>query len=103
MNCKTQYIIHAISKEEGINITEDDINEQIQVYLDSGSFESKEDVLQYITEEDIKTNLMYDKVLELIYNNAVYVPEETEETEKTTEASVEETVDTPDTTEKTDK
>ena len=104
-NCKTQYIIQAISKEEKVDITDEDIQKQIQEYIDSGNFKDEKAVLDYITKDDIKTNLQYNKVQDIIFDNAVYVPEETtspsatESTTSTSEPTTDSTTNTPESTE----
>lgn len=69
-NVKTQYVIQAIAKKESMEIKDERVNEQIQQYINSGSFETETDVLNYISKEEIKTNLLYYDILDLVYNNA---------------------------------
>jgi trigger factor len=70
-NIKSKYVLEAIAENEGITISDEEIEEQIQGFIDTGNYSSRDDVLSYITEEDIKLNLMYHSVTDIIKNNAV--------------------------------
>lgn len=70
-NMKSQYVIEAIAENEGITVDDSEIDSQIQSYIDTGYYETEEDVLTYISRDDIKLNVMYYKVLDVIRNNAV--------------------------------
>lgn len=79
-NLKTEYIIKAIATAEQINITDEEINAKIKEYITNGSFSTEEEVLQNITKDEIKTNLQYEQVLKVIYDNAKFVTSTTQET-----------------------
>lgn len=70
-NLLREYVITAISEEEGITISDVEIDEEINNYIEQGSFATEEDVLDYISREEIALNLKYYKVLDIIYDNAV--------------------------------
>lgn len=93
-NLKTEYIIQAIAAAEKIEVTEEDINNQIKSYLSDSYFETEEDVLAYITRDEIKTNLQYYQVLNVIFDSAKFVKEvskpennETQTSETTSKSS----------------
>lgn len=83
-NLKKEYVIRAIADAEKIDIKDEDVDSQVQSYIDDGYFEQKDDVLNYISEEEIQNNLKYSKILDLIYDSAKFV-ESTESTESSTE------------------
>lgn len=88
---KSEKLIYAIAKNENINVTDEEVEAEINDnYINntsfSGRFKTKEDVLGYITEDEIKTNILYRKVVDFIYDNAEMLPyEETAETTETVE------------------
>ena len=69
-NLKTEYIILAIADAENIEVTDADVDAEIQNYIDNGYFETKEAVLDYISRDEITVNLKYYKVLDVIYKSA---------------------------------
>lgn len=73
-NLLREYVITAISEEEGITISDAEIDEEINNYIEQGSFATEEDVLDYISREEIALNLKYYKILDIIYDNAVNLP-----------------------------
>lgn len=89
LNTKTQYVISAIAKNEGLEITDEEVQAEIQNYIEQGNFETEDDVLNYITKEEIRLNLLYEDEIELLFNNAVYkkATTETTETDETTATS----------------
>lgn len=70
-NLKRQYVIIAIAEEEDIIVEESEIDAEIQNYIDMGYFASEEEVLDFITKEEMLLNLRYYKVVDLIYENSV--------------------------------
>ncbi len=97
-NLLREYVINAIAEAEGISITDTEINDEIKKYIDQGYFATEEEVLEYISKDEIGLNLKYYKILEIIYDNANVVPftasdanaeaiEETLETETVEDAS----------------
>lgn len=86
-NLKTEYIINAIAEEEKIVVTEEDVEAEINNYITNGYFESEEAVLEYISREEIETNLKYYQILEIIVQSANY-PEKAETVETPTEEVV---------------
>ena len=75
-NLKTEYIIHAIAEKENIVVSDEEIDNEVQGYIDYGYFSTKEDVLEYITRDEIKTNLEYYQILNILYDNAEFVAAE---------------------------
>lgn len=78
-NLKKEYIIKAIASAEKIEVTEEEIDAKIQEYIDKELFETKEEVEEFITREEIITNIKYSKILDLIYNSATFVDAPVEE------------------------
>lgn len=91
-NLLREYVINAIAEAEGIAISDGEIATEIQKYIDQGYFATEEEVLEYISKDEIALNLKYYKILEIIYSNANIVPFETT-TEVPEEATSEETVE----------
>ena len=75
-NLKIEYIIHAIAEKENIAVSDEEVNNEIQSYITSGYFTTEEDVLEYITRNEIKTNLEYYQILNILYDNAELVDAE---------------------------
>lgn len=82
-NLKIEYIIAAIADAEKIEITEEEINQQIQLYMSNEQFKTEEDVLKHISKDEIIMNLKYYKILDVIYNNATEVEPKQEESTNT--------------------
>lgn len=79
-NLKIEYIIAAIADAEKIEVTDKEIQQQIQLYMSNEQFKTEEDVLKHISKDEIIMNLKYYKVLDVIYNNATEVePKQKEE------------------------
>ena len=77
-NLKTKFIIEAIADAENIVITQDDIEAEIEEYMEYNGFESREAVLEFVSEEDIIVNLKYYKVLDIIFSESVATAPDTE-------------------------
>lgn len=73
-NLLREYVINAIAEAEGISVTDVEINDEIKKYIDQGYFATEEEVLEYISKDEIGLNLKYYKILEIIYDNANVVP-----------------------------
>lgn len=72
-NLKKEYIIKAISSAEKIEISEEEIDAQIEQYIKDGYFTESSEVTDFISREEIATNLKYQQVLDLIYTSANFV------------------------------
>lgn len=72
-NLKTEYIVKAIASAEKIEVTDEEIDAKIQSYLEEEYFETKEEAEEFISREEIKVNIQYSKILEIIYNSANFV------------------------------
>ena len=77
-NLKTKFIIEAIADAENIIISQDDIEAEIEEYMEYNGFESREAVLEFVSEEDIIVNLKYYKVLDIIFSESVATAPDTE-------------------------
>ena len=115
-NLKTEYIILAIADAEGIEISDEDVEAEVQKYITDGYFSTVDEVEDYITRDEIGVNLRYYQILDIIFDSAEIVPYEeaassdlpedpaaeateateatNEETTETTEEVVEETTET---------
>ena len=93
-NLLREYIIIAIAEEEGITVTDTEINTEIQKYIEQGYFATEDEVLEYITRDEIALNLKYNKILEIIYENANIIPYQEEQTEEAaTDDSIQDNVE----------
>lgn len=67
---KQTLVIEAIAKDAGIEVTGEELDSEIQKYIDeSSSFNSKEDVLKQYSKEEITYDLRKDKVADYLYEN----------------------------------
>ncbi len=67
---KQTLVIEAIAKDAGIEVTEEELDSEIQKYIDeSSNFNSKEDVLKQYSKEEITYDLRKDKVADYLYEN----------------------------------
>lgn len=78
-NLKKEYIIKAIASAEKIEISDDEIDTQIIKYIEEGYFIDEAEVMEFITRDEIATNLKYQRILDLIYVSAVFVEDTTED------------------------
>lgn len=93
-NLLREYIIIAIAEEEGITVTDTEINTEIQKYIEQGYFATEDEVLEYITRDEIALNLKYNKILEIIYENANIIPYQEEQVEEAaTDDSIQDNVE----------
>ncbi len=68
-----ELVIGAIAQEEGIDCTEQEVTEYIEeIYADYG-YESAEEFLEDYTEEEVGYEVIYQKVADLLYENASFV------------------------------
>lgn len=79
---KKHMICHAIAQAEGMTVTDDDYEKEIQFYIesaklsDSSSNLTRSDVVETVGEFSIRDNAIYSKVCSWLYDNAkiVFVP-----------------------------
>ncbi len=70
-NIKIEYVIHAIAEKENITVSDEEVKNEIQNYLNNGYFATEEDLFEYMTRDEICTNIQYYKIRDFIYNNAI--------------------------------
>lgn len=81
-NLKKEYIIKAIASAEKIEITDEEIETEYNNYLDQKYFDSLDDAKKFINKEDVKTNIQYKKILDLIYSSAKFTKASNTKTEQ---------------------
>lgn len=71
-NVGMELIINAIAEKEKITLSDDEYKELCAQYTEEFGFESEEQFLEYYGgEEDVKMNMLSDKVMEFVAENAV--------------------------------
>ena len=70
-NIKIEYVIHTIAEKENITVSDEEVENEIQNYLNNGYFATEEDLFEYMTLDEIRTNIQYYKIRDFIYNNAI--------------------------------
>ena len=93
-NLQQELILIAVAEEEGLTISDEEFQSGCQEYADNNGYESVDDLIADYNEPILRINLLMDKTLRFVRENAVI--EETAETESETEgvseaASAEET------------
>ena len=63
-------VLDLIIKAEKIEPTEEEIDAVLQNELEEGGYESMDDVLEYMTRDDVKEQLIYEKVMDVIMSGA---------------------------------
>ena len=77
---KQEMILSAIAEEEGLSVSEEEYKEGLQKYAETYGYDSPEQFEEAYSKSDIETSLLMNKVIELVYDNAVIT-----ETEPATE------------------
>ena len=72
-----QCVQDLLIEAEGIEVTEEEYQEELQSYVDEAGYESEEEVLEYYTEDEIKEDLLYTKLMTTLMSYTT-VTEETE-------------------------
>ena len=63
-------VFDLLVEKEGIEVSEDEIDELIQEEMEYGGYDSEEEVLEYTSRDDFKEQILYDKVMDVIVDNA---------------------------------
>lgn len=66
---KKQCVQDLLVEEEQIKVTDEDVDKEIQSYIDELGYESKKEVLQSISEEEIRSELTYTKLVTTLMKN----------------------------------
>ena len=61
---KKQCVQDLLVKEEGLTVTDDEYKEEIQSYIDDYGYENEEEILEYYTEDEIRSDLLLGKLLD---------------------------------------
>lgn len=72
-NVNYELVIGAIAHAEGIDCSTDEIKKYVEDNYEDFGYESSEEFFEDYTEEDVGYQLVYEKVLDLLYDNAKYV------------------------------
>lgn len=72
-NVNYELVIGAIAQAEGIDCSTDEIKKYVEDNYEDFGYESSEEFFEDYTEEDVGYQLVYEKVLDLLYDNAKYV------------------------------
>lgn len=65
---KSDKVIAAIAEKEGITVSEEEYETYVNSLVSYYEYESIEDLFTVYTEEQLRNDILYDKVLEYIYN-----------------------------------
>ncbi len=66
---KKQCVQDLLVEKENVEVTDKDVEEEIQTYIDDYGYESKKDVLETISEDDLKSQLLYTKLITKLMKN----------------------------------
>lgn len=92
MNTAKQYlIIQAIADKENLNVSEEELNEELQVMAEAAGYESVDAYKEVINDKGYKEYMMSEKVLDLLRENAVVSDAPAEETEEAADTETAET------------
>lgn len=72
-NVNYELVIGAIAHAEGIDCSADEIKEYVEANYEDFGYESTEEFYKDYTEEDVGYQLVYEKVLDFLYDHAKYV------------------------------
>ena len=78
---KNDFVIDAIAEAEGLVPTEEEMPDAYQALADEYGFESVESMQSEYDDEDILYNILYDRVVDFLYNNAKIIEVMEEEME----------------------
>ena len=75
-NTKSAMVFHVIADKEGIALTEEEFEEALAQYMTNTGYETAEEFYEAYnySEEFFKEDLLFDKVMDFIMENAVEVP-----------------------------
>lgn len=65
---KSDKVITAIAEKEGITVSEDEFETYINSLVSYYGYDSTDDLFEVYTEDQLRNDILYDKVLEYIYN-----------------------------------
>lgn len=86
-----ELLLKAVAESENLELTEEEFEENLGEYVTNTGSESKETLLAKYPEEEIRRNMILDKALDFLKENAVVKEETAEETESVSETAAEET------------
>ena len=75
---KQEMVLNAIAEEENITVSDTEYQEGAQRYAESYGYESVESFEEAYSQNDIRTSLLMNKVMEFVYDNAVITEVEPE-------------------------
>lgn len=83
----TKMVIYCIAREEGLKATSEETDKLVEEYMEAYSVKTKEEVYDYLGDDFFELQVLHDKVMEFLRENAVLVDElTTEETSEDTSA-----------------
>ena len=83
-------VLYCIADAEGIKVTSEETDKEVQEIMDMYSVETKEEVYEYYGEEYFEVKVLTDKVMDFLMESAVEVESTEEDTTDGTDASEEE-------------
>lgn len=100
--CQEKLVLEAISKKEGLELTDDAYKEALQDYADANGFESADVVEETYTKETLENYFQQQAVLKFLADNAKIVPTKTtdDSTDKKDSANKKDSADKKDSTDK---
>ena len=84
-----QCVQDLLVEAEGLTVTDEEYQAEIQTYIDDYGYEDEEEIMEYYTEEEIRSDLLYSKLMTnlLNYTNVVESSTSSEAAEETDTAA----------------
>ena len=84
-----QYVQDLLVEAEGLTVTDEEYQAEIQTYIDDYGYEDEEEIMEYYTEDEIRSDLLYSKLMTnlLNYTNVVESSTSSEAAEETDTAA----------------
>lgn len=69
----SQCVQDLLVKEEGLTVTDDEYQAEIQSFIDDYGYEDEDEIMEYYTEDEIRSDILYNKLMTnlLKYTNVV--------------------------------
>lgn len=69
----SQCVQDLLVKEEGLTVTDDEYQAEIQSFIDDYGYEDEDEIMEYYTEDEIRSDILYSKLMTnlLSYTNVV--------------------------------
>lgn len=70
---KNMCVQQLLIKKEGLTVTDEEYQDEIQTYIDDYGYEDENEIMEYYTEDEIRSDILYNKLMKalLSYTNVV--------------------------------